>query len=35
MHFLGVVTPQIENVPTHGGIYKSEKIQQTFWEMKP
>ena len=31
MYFLGMWTPKFEkNFLTHGGIYKLEKIQQTF-----
>ena len=34
--FSNVNTVNRKNFPTHGGIYKSEKIEQSFWrEIKP
>ena len=36
MRFLGMQKRNQKNFPTHGGIYKLEKIQQAFWrEIKP
>ena len=34
--YTNVNTIDLKNFPTHGGVYKLEKIQQAFWrEIKP